>query len=501
MSSRTVSYSSNLTVAPAMFWGLLLASLAVRLYAVIISPLEPSVDEAQYWLWGQTPQLGYYSKPPLIAWILAGTSSVFDHQYFGQLFALRISAPLIHTLTALFLWQTGRLLFSDNAGRLAAILWISLPAVGLGSFVMSTDTPLLLFWSAGLYCLVRADETFHPNYRWMGLAGICVGLATLAKYAGLYFILSLILWIMTSSFRKPSQKIKLFGIFFTTAFFASLPTWLWNYNNGFVTLLHLTENANFTQSGISLAKSPGGSFEGISAFWGAQFFVFGPVTLLLLVFSLARVGHGAKHSRLHLFIWPVLAIMTGQAFLSEANANWAVTAYPAATILVGQFITTSRSRFILFLGKMSILVNFLLCCALIAVTAIGSLSLLAPASDPFRHLRGWAELAQKTEKHALETGARTIIAYNRRSAALLHWYLQDTHFDIVLPRLGPGQGNHYHRTYPLDASSSRPLLALTTQDSAPSHLPISARWQGPTAHSKVQISRRDHRQVWFWRSD
>ena len=134
MLSRTVSYSSNLTVAPAMFWGLLLASLAVRLYAVVISPLEPSVDEAQYWLWGQTPQLGYYSKPPLIAWILAGTSSVLDHQNFGQLLALRISAPLIHTLTALFLWQTGRLLFSDNAGRLAAVLWISLPAVGLGSF-------------------------------------------------------------------------------------------------------------------------------------------------------------------------------------------------------------------------------------------------------------------------------------------------------------------------------------------------------------------------------
>ncbi len=71
MLSRIESYSSNFTVAPAMFWGLLLASLAVRLYAVIISPLEPSVDEAQYWLWGQTPQLGYYSKPPLIAWILA----------------------------------------------------------------------------------------------------------------------------------------------------------------------------------------------------------------------------------------------------------------------------------------------------------------------------------------------------------------------------------------------------------------------------------------------
>lgn len=501
MSSRTFFYSSGLKVAPAVFWGLLLASAAVRLCAVIISPLEPSVDEAQYWLWGQTPQLGYYSKPPLIAWILAVTSSIFDHQNFGQLLGLRISAPIIHTLTAVFLWQTGRLLFSDNAGRLAALLWVSLPAVGLGSFVMSTDTPLLLFWSAALYCIVRAEETFYPSYYWIALTGVCVGLATLTKYAGLYFILSLILWLMTSRFCKLNQKIKLLGVFCTTAFVTSFPTWLWNYNNGFITLLHLSENANFTQSGVSLEQVLDGAFEGIVTFWGAQFAVFGPITLLLLAFSLVGLGRGAKHNRLHLFIWPVLVIMTGQAFLSEANANWAVTAYPAAAILISQFIIVNRSKIILLMGKMALLVNFALCCALFAATAIGSLGQIAPASDPFRHLRGWSELAQKAETHARETGAKTIIAYNRQSAALLHWYLQDTHFDIVLPRLGPEQGNHYHRTYPLNALSSRPLLALTTQDSAPSYLPISAIWQGPTAHSKVQISTRDSRQVWFWRSD
>ena len=40
------------------------------------------------------------------------------------------------------------------------LLWVSLPAVGLGSFVMSTDTPLLLFWSAGLYCLSALMKLF-----------------------------------------------------------------------------------------------------------------------------------------------------------------------------------------------------------------------------------------------------------------------------------------------------------------------------------------------------
>ena len=501
MSSRPISYSSFLTAVPALFWVLLLASLAVRLCAVIVSPLQPSVDEAQYWLWGQAPQLGYYSKPPLIAWLLAGTSFIFDNQNFGQLLSLRIAAPVIHTLTAIFLWQTGRLLFSDNAGRLAALLWISLPAVGLGSFVMSTDTPLLLFWSAGLYCLVRADETVWPNYRWVGLAGFCVGLATLAKYAGLYFILSFTFWLITSWFHKPNQKFKLFGIFCTTVLIISSPTWFWNYNNNFVTLLHLVENANYSEGGPSLYQINSEAFQRVAAFWGAQLAVFGPVTFLLLVFSLTSLGQSAKHNRLQFFIWPVLIIMTCQAFIKEANANWAVAAYPAAVLLVGQLIATSRSWLILFLGKMALLVNLSLCCALVAATAIGSLGPLAPTSDPLRHLRGWSELAQKVETQVNKTGAKTIIAYDRQSAALLHWYLQDTAFDIVLPRHGPGQGNHYHRTYPLNDSASRPLLALTEQGGKPTHLSVSARWQGPTARSEVQISKRDSRKVWFWKSD
>src|SRR5579863_4914745 len=31
-------------------------------------------DEAQYWLWSLKPDWGYYSKPPLIAWLIAGST-------------------------------------------------------------------------------------------------------------------------------------------------------------------------------------------------------------------------------------------------------------------------------------------------------------------------------------------------------------------------------------------------------------------------------------------
>ena len=41
------------------------------------------VDEAQYWVWGQNLDWGYYSKPPMVGWLLravtdlAGSSSAF----------------------------------------------------------------------------------------------------------------------------------------------------------------------------------------------------------------------------------------------------------------------------------------------------------------------------------------------------------------------------------------------------------------------------------------
>lgn len=480
-----------------LVWAILLGLLAVRLFAITLSPLGPGVDEAQYWLWGQTPQLGYYSKPPLIAWILALTDQIFDDQIIG----LRAAAPVAHLLSALILWQTGALLFSDKAGRLAALVWASLPAVGLGSFVMSTDTPMLLFWSAGLYCFARALQANRSAYRWMICCGICIGLAALAKYAGLYFIVSVLVVLGADRTRSGRQRAVLFLLFCISVLVTSLPTWIWNFSNGFVTILHLGENANLQNSQAS--------FSGAAAFWAAQLGVFGPVLLGLLICTLAIWGRGGPGRWLHLFIWPVLVIMTIQAVLKEANANWAVAAYPAAILLVSQMIVASRQRLMRRAGQLAVLVNLVICSGFIAASATGSLGPLAPESDPFRHLKGWPALAEQTLATARATGAKTVIAYDRESAALLHWYLQghlqghlrDEGLAIVLPRLGPGQGNHYHRSYPLRPHAARPLLALTDTDSAPFHLPVEADWRSGGAKSEVRISQRDTRRVWFWRAD
>ena len=108
---------------------------------------------------GQDLQLGYYSKPPLIAWLLGGVDMLFGQSAF----TLRASGPVLHLITGLILWQAATHLTKDNStdmcGRIAALLWLSLPAVGLGSFVMSTDSVMLPFWAGALYFVLASQNT------------------------------------------------------------------------------------------------------------------------------------------------------------------------------------------------------------------------------------------------------------------------------------------------------------------------------------------------------
>ena len=101
-------------------------------------------------------------------------------------FTLRASGPILHLFTSLILWQTGRLIAGDWCGRIAALLWLGLPAVGLGSFVISTDSVMLPFWAGALYFIFGSQQTPAIYLRYMAAAGLCVGVASLAKYCLLY---------------------------------------------------------------------------------------------------------------------------------------------------------------------------------------------------------------------------------------------------------------------------------------------------------------------------
>jgi len=135
-----------LNLSPRVVLSVVLILLIMRWIAVYLSSIPISVDKAQYWLWSQNFDFGYYSKPPLIAWIIG----VSDFLFGQNSWAVRLPAPAFHVATDLVLGRLTYRLYGARAGYLAVLVWLFLPAVTLGSFIFSTYTPLLFFWSLGL---------------------------------------------------------------------------------------------------------------------------------------------------------------------------------------------------------------------------------------------------------------------------------------------------------------------------------------------------------------
>ena len=485
--------------------GLLFTITILRCFALVASPLELGVDEAQYWLWGTTFDFGYYTKPPLTSWIIALAHGMLGHHEW----AVRMPAPLLHLATSLVLWRAaiwsvdGAATLAPStaalhAGRLAAILWISLPAVGVGSFVMSTDTPLLLGWSAGLLGLVGVlSGRLAPRYG-MALAGAGFGAAMLAKYAAIYGLAGLGLFMILMRAHRNSTAITPGGVlvFALAMLIVASPNILWNLMNELATVRHLGDNANLDRQSYSLGNSLG--------FLGAQFATAGPLVFALM-FGVLRARNRDPVDRLLLCLSvPVIAVIMLQAFLSEANANWALAAMPALVIWLARWLAGGMAGRMAggmatgrrWLALAAPAINLCITAVLLAVTAAGTLGPLTPQSDPLRRLRGWQELAADTSDVLRHHQATTVIADRRASAALLTWHFHGRGIEVLVHDADGVPTNHFEQNLAWTAQPARRLVMLDGRNTPPEIEGII--WSGgEPARSKTKISARRDRALYL----
>ena len=69
--------NSTILTTPAVLLTLVFITLS-RIYILFVSPIELSVDEAQYWHWSQNLDFGYFTKPPLIAWTIGLSTKILE---------------------------------------------------------------------------------------------------------------------------------------------------------------------------------------------------------------------------------------------------------------------------------------------------------------------------------------------------------------------------------------------------------------------------------------
>ncbi|MBT6565344.1 MAG: glycosyltransferase family 39 protein, partial [Candidatus Puniceispirillum sp.] len=276
---------------------MLILITVIRSLVIFASPLELGVDEAQYWAWSQTPDFGYFTKPPLIAWVIGVSHALFGH----EVWAVRLPAPWLHVLTAVVLWRAASWIAGPAAGRWAAILWIALPIISVGSFVISTDTPLLLALSTALMLMIGVLQNRLDPVRGMFICGLAVGIGFLAKYAALYFLAGIVLWATWDRFITAHNVITvrhllLFGL---GMMIAASPNIIWNLTNDFTTVRHLGDNANIAKQSFDFAKT--------GRFLLGQLGVVGPVTFILMLGILRPPFHSSLKRLMICLSLPILA--------------------------------------------------------------------------------------------------------------------------------------------------------------------------------------------------
>lgn len=395
------------------------------------------LDESQYWLWGQEFAFGYYSKPPLIGWLIGAVTTLAGSD---SVFWVRMPGAFLHSATALILGAWAARLYGPRAAILTAAAYATVPFAALGSLLISTDTVMAPFFAAALYAHHRLLETRAPKFAlW---AGVAIGAAFMAKYAAIYFLIGVALAALRPEGRIGWRNAALMLLAFAVVISGNL---IWNISHQFTTLSHTVDNVGWVRQDNPLAAL---NFASAAEFILSQFAVAGPVIFAAMLLALRKLPIQAA------FILPPLLVVTIQALLGTAQANWAVAAYFAGIPLaIG--LLQYRPRWMIA----SFAINAVFCITLPLLTIFPQIQWQgAPLIE--RQL-GRAAMSRQIIAIAHELGSPPILADNRSVLADLFYTGQHDGLTIYAPRPQGRADNHYEQRYPLPANLTGPLLWIT----------------------------------------
>lgn len=418
------------------------AVTALRWVLLAFNRTDLFVDETQYWLWGQHFALGYYSKPPLIAWLIGAITTISgsDTQFW-----VRMPGAALHGLTALILAALAAQIYGARQAVLVAAAYVTLPMVAVGSLLISTDSVMAPFFAAALFFHYRLMVTGAA--RFAVLAGVAAGVAFLAKYVALYFLVGVALGAVFRVDMRISGRntLILLGAFGAVA----APNIVWNLSNNMSTLSHTLDNIGWIRnehpmSGVDPLRMIG--------FVLSQFALTGPVLFGAVVVALIRP---AKVAGLLGFVWPALVAVSIQALFGQAYANWAASAFFAGTIVaVAQL--AGRRRLLL----LSFAINATICLFLPLATLVPRLSVDGQTPLLARYL-GRESVSRQIINLAQQAGRVPVIADDRGVLADLFYTGRDSGLSFYAVRPEGRPGNHYELYFPAPETMTGKVLLVS----------------------------------------
>jgi 4-amino-4-deoxy-L-arabinose transferase-like glycosyltransferase len=386
------------------------AVTAVRLAVSARVPLAP--DETYYWIWSHALAGGYLDHPPMVAlWIRAGTLAA------GQTaLGVRLLGPLAAGAASWLLFDAARRLFpATNAGVVAVVLLNASLLLGVGSVIMTPDSPLLFFWTATFWATARLSAG-GSGWWWLA-AGLAGGLALDSKYTALLLWIGIGLWVVLVPAMRPWlrrwQPWAACGI----GLAVFVPVLAWNAANGWAGLAR--------QGGRVEDWRPARAIGLLGELVGGQVGLATP-----LIFGLCAVGlvvatrrawrrRDPGWSLLTALSLPPIILFVQHAIGDRVQGNWPAIIYPALTVAAGA--TQPDRRW--WTGAAA------LGCAMTALAYFQAVTELIPLPrglDPVAmRLAGWGGLADRVAAVRRDVAADFVVADGYALTSELAWWMPE----------------------------------------------------------------------------
>jgi hypothetical protein len=329
-------------LCPALAALLILAAAGLHLaYLIHGSPLDLAPDEAHYWDWSRHLDWSYYSKGPLVAWLIRGScelAGAWSERATGSLtLAVRLPAVVCGSLLLASLYLlTVQVLGRPRLGLALVACGLTLPLVAAGSSLMTIDSPYTCCWG---WALVFAYRGVSGKSAWAWEAtGLCIGLGILAKYTMVLFPASLALFLLTSRAHRRLLISGGFGSMLGITLLCCVPILLWNAQHGWVTFLHVSRLARLASGAEPAVEGGGIRWLGPASYLGGQaalLLVYWFLVWLVAMWAYRPWRQAEAGLR---FLWwlsaPVFLFFAGFSLKTGGGEpNWPVTTYLSGGVL------------------------------------------------------------------------------------------------------------------------------------------------------------------------
>jgi hypothetical protein len=308
-------------------------------------PFDLATDEAHYWDWSRNLDWSYYSKGPLVAWLIRASCALvgpWSEATTGNLaLAVRLPAVVCGALLLVSLYVLAVQITGWHRFALGFVaVALTIPPVTAVSTMMTIDSPYTCCWGWALVFAHRA-VTGRSNWAWEA-TGLMVGLGFLAKYTMIMFLPSLGLFLLTS---RKHRRLLLSGGFWSMIGITVLsctPILIWNAQHDWVTLKHVVRLAGLAGT-TSIPTAAGLRWLGPLNYVGGQAALM--CGYWFVIWLCAMIAHNPLRERdsdLGYLWWmsaPMFLLFAGFSLKTGGGEiNWPVTTYLSGGALAGVWL-------------------------------------------------------------------------------------------------------------------------------------------------------------------